>query len=44
LLVALDCVEIDRLAPSEEIVAAQEVADRIAAMLSNLIRSVERGR
>ena len=44
LIVALDCVEIDRLAPSEEIVAAQEVADRIAAMLSNLIRSVERGR
>jgi four helix bundle protein len=41
LFVALDCVEIDPLAPVEEITAAQDLADRIAAMLTLLIRSVE---
>ena len=41
LIVALDCVEIDGLAPLEEIVAAQDLADRIAAMLTKLIRSAE---
>jgi hypothetical protein len=41
LIVALDCVEIDPLAPVEEITAAQDLADRIAAMLTQLIRSVE---
>ena len=34
LIVALDCVEIDGLAPPEEIVVAQDLADRIAAMLT----------
>jgi four helix bundle protein len=42
LIVALDCVEIDRLAPMDEVVAAQDLADRIAAMLTKLIRSAER--
>ena len=41
LIVALDCVEIDGLAPLEEIVAAQDLADRIAAMLTKLIRSAD---
>jgi four helix bundle protein len=41
LIVALDCVEIDQLAPIEEITAAQDLADRIAAMLTKLIRSAE---
>lgn len=41
LIVALDCVQIDQLAPSEDIVAAQDLADRIAAMLTKLIRSTE---
>ncbi len=41
LIVALDCVEIDGLAPLQEIVEAQELVDRIAAMLTKLIRSVE---
>lgn len=40
LIVALDCVEIDELAPNEEIVAAQDLADRVCAMLTKLIRSV----
>jgi four helix bundle protein len=40
LIVALDCIEIDQLAPREEIVVAQQLADRICAMLSRLIRSV----
>ena len=39
LIVALDCVEIDGLAPLSEILAAQDVADRIAAMLTKLVRS-----
>ncbi len=43
LIVALDCVEIDRLAPLEEVLAAQDLADRIAAMLTKLIRSAEPG-
>jgi hypothetical protein len=34
-------VEIDELAPLEEVVAAQDLADRIAAMLTKLIRSAE---
>ena len=42
LLVALDCVEIDELAPLEEIHSAQEVADRVSAMLTRLIQSAER--
>ena len=40
LIVALDCVEIDQLAPVEDIVAAQDLADRVSAMLTKLIRSV----
>ena len=39
LIVSLDCVEIDELAASNEIVAAQDLADRIAAMLTRLIQS-----
>jgi len=41
LIVALDCVEIDELAPLDDIVAAQDLTDRIAAMLTKLIRSAE---
>ena len=41
LIVALDCVEIDELAPIEEIPPAQDFADRVAAMLTKLIRSAE---
>ena len=46
LIVALDCVEIDELAPLELIIEGQELADRVAAMLTKLIESVEldRGR
>jgi len=40
IIVALDCVEIDQLAPREEIVEAQDLADRVSAMLTKLIRSV----
>jgi four helix bundle protein len=40
IIVALDCVEIDQLAPTDEIVAAQDLADRVSAMLTKLIRSV----
>ena len=39
LIVALDCVEIDGAAPLPEILSAQDLADRIAAMLTKLIRS-----
>jgi four helix bundle protein len=39
LIVALDCVEIDGLVPLEDIVSAQDLADRSAAMLTKLIRS-----
>jgi four helix bundle protein len=41
LLVALDCVEIDKLAAVEDVIAAQDLADRAAAMLTKLIRSAE---
>ena len=41
LIVALDCVEIDELAPAEVVIAAQDLADRVAAMLTKLIRSAE---
>ena len=41
LIVALDCVEIDELAPARDVIAAQELADRAAAMLTKLIRSAE---
>ncbi len=41
LIVALDCVEIDQLAPIDEVIAAQDLADRVAAMLTKLIRSTE---
>ena len=41
LIVALDRVEIDGLAPSHEIVQAHDLVDRIAAMLTKLIRSAE---
>jgi four helix bundle protein len=39
LIVALDCVEIDGAAPLAEVSAAQDLADRIAAMLTKLISS-----
>jgi four helix bundle protein len=41
LIVALDCVEIDQLAPYDEVVAAQDLDDRICAMLTKLIASAE---
>ena len=41
LIVALDCVEIDQLAPIDQVIAAQDLADRISAMLTKLIRSTE---
>lgn len=41
LIVSLDCVEIDGLAPRAEVVAAQHLADRISAMLTKLIRSTK---
>ncbi len=41
LIVALDCVEIDEYATVEEIQAAQDLVDRICAMLTKLIRSAE---
>ena len=41
LIVALDCVEIDQLAPQGEIFADQDLADRVAAMITKLIRSAE---
>ena len=37
LIVALDCVEIDELASLEDVIEAQDLADRIAAMLTRLI-------
>lgn len=39
LIVALDCVEIDELAPISDVHAAQDLADRVAAMLTKLIRA-----
>jgi hypothetical protein len=41
LVVALECVAIDRLAPAGDVVEAQELADRVAAMLAKLIRGAE---
>jgi four helix bundle protein len=41
LIVALDCTEIDELAPQADIIEAQNLADRIAAMLTKLIASTE---
>lgn len=41
LIVALDCVEIDELVALDQVVAAQELADRISAMLTKLIRAAE---
>jgi four helix bundle protein len=41
LIVALDCVEIDALVPLEDVFAAQDLADRVAAMLTKLIRSAQ---
>ena len=41
LIVALDCVEIDELARLDEIIEAQDLGDRIAAMLTRLIASAE---
>ena len=41
LIVALDCVEIDGVAPLSDVLAAQELTDRIAAMLTKLIRSAQ---
>ena len=42
LIVALDCVGIEELAPPPEVCDAQDLADRVAAMLTKLIRSAER--
>lgn len=39
LIVALDCVEIDELAAIDDVINAQDLADRIAAMLTKLIAS-----
>ena len=39
LIVALDCVEIDELAPLEDVIEAQDLADRVAAMLTKLIHA-----
>lgn len=41
LIVALDCVEIDGLAPLEDVIEAQDLADRIAAMLTKLIMATQ---
>ena len=41
LIVALDCVEIDELASVKDVVEAQELADRVSAMLTKLIRREE---
>jgi four helix bundle protein len=41
LIVALDCVEIDGVAPLADVMAAQDLTDRIAAMLTKLIRSAQ---
>ena len=41
LIVALDCVEIDELAPVKDVTEAQELADRVSAMLTKLIRREE---
>ena len=41
LIVALDCVEIDELAPLEDVIAGQDLADRVSAMLTKLIQDAE---
>jgi hypothetical protein len=41
LIVDLDCVEIDGLAPREEVVATRHVADPVCPMLTKLIRSTK---
>jgi four helix bundle protein len=41
LIVALDCVEVDQLAPIDLVIAGQDLADRIAAMLTKMIRRAE---
>jgi len=41
LIVALDCVEIDQFASHEDVVAAQDLADRISAMLTKMIQAAE---
>jgi hypothetical protein len=41
LIVSLDCVEIDGFAPRAAVVAAQNLADRVFAMLTKLIRSTK---
>jgi hypothetical protein len=41
LIVALDCVEIDELAPVEAVIVAQDLADRVAAMLTRMIEREE---
>ena len=40
LIVALDLVQIDELAPIEDVYLGQELSDRVCAMLTKLIRSV----
>jgi four helix bundle protein len=42
LMVALDCVEIDALARTEDIITTQQLADPVAAMLTKLIRTAQR--
>lgn len=42
LLVAFNCVEIDGLAPLEEVVRGQNLADRESAMLTRMIAAEER--
>ena len=41
LVVALDCVEIDELAPVEDVIAAQDLLDRVCAMLTRMIRTAQ---
>lgn len=41
IIVALDCVELDDLAPVEVVRSGQQLADRVAAMLTRLILSAE---
>jgi four helix bundle protein len=41
IIVALDCTEIDELAPLNSIIEAQDLVDRVSAMLTKLIRSTE---
>ncbi len=41
LIVALDCVEIDQLASMTDVLVAQDLADRVCAMLTKMIQSTE---